>query len=154
MKFKTIAEWLLVIIMTFAVCHFILSSFAYGQEPELGKWRWAEDTMSPTEDKQVHGVGSFGLYYLFTSKGMTPTQAIKTTVGLGLFKEGIDALVPWEQYGAYGGDGFSKNDVVYNAIGVGSAYLIDRLWENKGDKNKSTYIEIYPRHVRFSIYFD
>ena len=161
MKFKTIAglallaaEWLLVIIMTFAVCHFILSSFAYGQEPELGKWRWAEDTLQPTEDKQVHGVGSFGLYYLFTSKGMTPTQAIKTTIGLGLFKEGIDALVPWEQYGAYGGDGFSKNDVVYNAIGVGSAYLIDRLWENKGDKNKSAYIEIYPKHIRFSIYLD
>jgi hypothetical protein len=60
MKFKTIAEWLFVIIMTFAVCQFILSSFAYGQEPELGKWRWAEDTMSPTDDKQVHGVGSFG----------------------------------------------------------------------------------------------
>ena len=154
MNLKSIAEWLLVIIMTFAVCHFILSSFAYGQEPELGKWRWAEDTMSPTEDKQVHGVGSFGLYYLFTSKGMTSTQAIKTTMGLGLFKEGIDAFVPWETYGSYGGDGFSKNDVVYNAIGVGSAYLIDRLWENKGDKNKSTYIEIYPRHVRFSIYLD
>ena len=154
MKFKTIAEWLLVIISTFAVCHFILFAFAYGQEPELGKWRWAEDTMSPTDDKQVHSVGSFGLYYLFTSKGMTSTQAIKTTIGLGLFKEGIDALVPWEQYGAYGGDGFSKNDVVYNAIGVGSAYLIDRLWENKGNESKSTYIEIYPRHIRFSLYLD
>ena len=154
MKFKTIAEWLLVIIMTFVVCHFILSSFAYGQEPELGKWRWAEDTLQPTDDKQIHGVGSFGLYYLFTSKGMTQKKAASTVIGLGLFKEGIDALVPWEQYGSYGGDGFSKNDVVYNAIGVGSAYLIDRLWENKGDNNKSAYIEIYPRHVRFSIYLD
>ena len=154
MNFKTIAEWLLVIIMTVALCHFILSSFAYGQEPELGKWRWAEDTLQPTEDKQVHGVGSFGLYYLFTNKGMTQKKAVSTVIGLGLFKEGIDALVPWEQYGSYGGDGFSKNDVVYNAIGVGSAYLIDRLWENKGDKNKSAYIEMYPRHVRFSIYLD
>ena len=161
MKFKTIAglallaaEWLLVIIMTFVVCHFILSSFAYGQEPELGKWRWAEDTLQPTEDKQVHGVGSFGLYYLFTSKGMTPTQAIKTTVGLGLFKEGIDALVPWEQYGSYGGDGFSKNDVVYNAIGVGSAYLIDKLWEKKGHGNETAFIKIHPGYVRVYLYFD
>ena len=129
-------------------------SIGLPNEPETGKWRWAEDTLQPTEDKQVHAIGSFGLYYLFTSKGMTSTQAIKTTMGLGLFKEGIDAFVPWETYGSYGGDGFSKNDVVYNAIGVGSAYLIDRLWENKGDKNKSTYIEIYPRHVRFSIYLD
>ena len=153
MKLGPIGEWLLVVIMGCFIAGTIIA-FSFGQEPELGKWRWAEDTLQPTEDKQVHGVGSFGLYYLFTSKGMTPTQAIKTTVGLGLFKEGIDALVPWEQYGAYGGDGFSKNDVVYNAIGVGSAYLIDRLWENNSDNNKSAYIEIYPRHVRFSIYLD
>ena len=154
MNLKSIAEWLLVIIMTFAVCHFILSTFAYGQEPELGKWRWAEDTLQPTDDKQVHGVGSFGLYYLFTSKGMTQKNAVNTVIWLGLFKEGIDALVPWEQYGAYGGDGFSKNDVIYNTIGVGSAYLIDRLWENKGNENKSAYIEIYPRHIRFSLYLN
>ena len=122
--------------------------------PQVGKWRWAEDTMELTHDKETHAVGSFGLYYLFTNKGMTPTKAIKTTIGLGLLKEGIDALIPWEQYGSWGGDGFSKNDITYNAIGVGSAYLIDRLWENKGDNNKSAYIEIYPRHVRFSIYLD
>ena len=154
MNFKTIAEWLLVIIMAFVLCHFILSSFAYGQEYETGKWRWAEDTLQPTEDKQVHAVGSFGLYYLFVNKGMTKGNAINTVMWLGLFKEGIDAFVPWETYGSYGGDGFSKNDVVYNAIGVGSAYLIDRLWENNSDINKSAYIEIYPRHVRFSIYLD
>ena len=154
MNFKTIAEWLLIIIMAFVLCQFILSSFAYGQEYETGKWRWAEDTLQPTEDKQVHAVGSFGLYYLFVNKGMTKGNAVNTVMWLGLFKEGIDAFVPWEQYGSYGGDGFSKNDVVYNAIGVGSAYLIDRLWENKGDNNKSAYIEIYPKHIRFSIYLD
>ena len=153
MKLRDLGEWLLVVILACLIAGAVIS-LSFGQEPELGKWRWAEDTLQPTEDKQVHGVGSFGLYYLFTSKGMTPTQAIKTTVGLGLLKEGIDALVPWEQYGSYGGDGFSKNDVVYNAIGVGSAYLIDRLWENNSDKNKSAYIEIYPKHVRFSIYLD
>ena len=123
------------------------------EQYELGKWRWAEDTLQPTEDKQVHAVGSFGLYYLFTSKGMTPTQAIKTTVGLGLLKEGIDALVPWEQYGSYGGDGFSKNDVIYNAIGVGSAYLIDKLWE-KGHGNETAFIKIYPGYVRINLYFN
>ena len=128
-------------------------SIGLPNEPKFGKWRWAEDTLQPTEDKQVHGVGSFGLYYLFTSKGMTPTQAIKTTVGLGLLKEGIDALVPWEQYGSYGGDGFSKNDVVYNAIGVGSAYLIDRLWENKGE-NETAFIKIHTGYVRVYLYLD
>ena len=129
-------------------------SIGLPSEPESGKWRWAEDTLQPTEDKQVHGVGSFGLYYLFTNKGMTQKKAVSTVISLGLLKEGIDALVPWEQYGAYGGDGFSKNDVIYNTIGVGTAYLIDRLWENKGNENKSTYIEIYPRSIRVSIYFN
>ena len=129
-------------------------SIGLPNEPELGKWRWAEDTLQPTEDKQVHGVGSFGLYYLFINKGMTKGNAVNTVMWLGLFKEGIDAFIPWETYGSYGGDGFSKNDVVYNAIGVGSAYLIDRLWENKSDNNKSAYIEIYPKHIRFSIYLD
>ena len=84
---------------------------------------------------------------------MTRGEAVNTVIWLGLFKEGIDAFVPWETYGSYGGDGFSKNDVVYNAIGVGSAYLIDRLWE-KDIENKSAYIEIYPKHIRFSIYLD
>jgi hypothetical protein len=129
-------------------------SIGLPNEPETGKWRWAEDTLQPTEDKQVHGVGSFGLYYLFTSKGMTPTQAIKTTIGLGLLKEGIDAFVPWEQYGSWGGDGFSKNDVVYNAIGVGSAYLIDKLWEKKGHGNKTAFIKIHPGYVRIYLYFN
>ena len=88
------------------------------------------------------------------SKGMTQKNAVNTVIWLGLFKEGIDALVPWEQYGAYGGDGFSKNDVIYNTIGVGTAYLIDRLWEDKVNENKSAYIEIYPRHIRFSVYLN
>ena len=152
MKLGPIGEWLLVVIMGCFIAGTIIA-FSFGQEPELGKWRWAEDTLQPTEDKQVHGVGSFGLYYLFTSKGMTPTQAIKTTVGLGLFKEGIDALVPWETYGSYGGDGFSKNDVIYNAIGVGSAYLIDKLWESKGE-NETAFIKIHPRYVRIYLYFN
>ena len=153
MKLRDIGEWLLVVIMGCIIAVAVIS-LSFGQEPETGKWRWAEDTLQPTEDKQVHAVGSFGLYYLFVNKGMTKGNAVNTVMWLGLFKEGIDAFVPWEQYGSYGGDGFSKNDVVYNAIGVGSAYLIDRLWENKGDNNKSAYIEIYPRHVRFSIYLD
>jgi len=129
-------------------------SIGLPNEPELGKWRWAKDTLQPTDDKQVHAVGSFGLYYLFINKGMTQKNAVNTVMWLGLLKEGIDALVPWETYGAYGGDGFSKNDVVYNTIGIGSAYLIDKLWGNKVNENKSAYIEIYPRHIRFSIYLN
>jgi len=153
MKLGTIGEWLLVVIMGCFIAGTIIA-FSFGQEPELGKWRWAEDTMELTHDKETHAAGSFGLYYLFTSKGMTRGEAINTITWLGLFKEGIDALVPWEQYGSWGGDGFSKNDVVYNAIGVGSAYLIDKLWEKKGHGNETAFIKIYPGYVRVHLYFD
>ena len=129
-------------------------SIGLPNEPETGKWRWAEDTLQPTEDKQVHAIGSFGLYYLFTSKGMTKGNAVNTVMWLGLFKEGIDAFVPWEQYGSYGGDGWSNADLVANFAGVGSAYIIDRLWEKKGHENRSAYITIHPRYVRVSLYFN
>ena len=153
MKLRTIGEWLLVVIMACLIAGAVIS-LSFGQEPETGKWRWAEDTLQPTEDKQVHAIGSFGLYYLFTNKGMTKGNAVNTVIWLGLFKEGIDAFVPWETYGSYGGDGFSKNDVVYNAIGVGSAYLIDKLWEKKGHGNETAFIKIYPGYVRFNLYFN
>ncbi len=124
------------------------------EEPTLGNWRWSEDTLEPTDDKQVHAVGSFGLYYLFVNKGMTQNKAIASVLGLGLFKEGIDALVPWETYGRWGGDGFSENDIVYNVIGVGSAYIIDKLWEKKSYENNAISFEVYPGHIRFNIHFN
>ena len=65
MKLGTIGEWLLVVIMACLIAGAVIS-LSFGQEPETGKWRWAEDTLQPTEDKQVHAIGSFGLYYLFT----------------------------------------------------------------------------------------
>ena len=124
------------------------------EQAELGKWRWAEDTMQLTHDKETHAVGSFGLYYLFVNKGISQTDAIHIVFWLGIAKEGIDALVPWEEYDSWGGDGFSKNDIIYNTIGLGSAYLVDRLWETKVNENKSTYIKIYPRGIRFGIYLN
>ena len=153
MKFRDIGEWLLLAIMV-CIVGCVVVSLSYGQEAELGKWRWANDTMQLTHDKETHAVGSFGLYYLFINKGMTQKKAASTVVWLGLFKEYMDAMVPWEEYGSWGGDGFSKNDVVYNAIGLGSAYLIDKLWEKKGHEKKSAYITIHPGYVRVNLYFN
>ena len=132
----------------------VVISIGLPSEPTLGEWRWANDTMELTHDKEAHAAGSFGLYYLFVNKGLTQRNATGVVIGLGLLKEGIDALVPWETYGSWGGDGFSKNDVMYNLIGVGSAYLIDRLWEDKDNENKSAYIEVYPGSIRFSLYLN
>ncbi|MBC8428171.1 MAG: hypothetical protein H8D94_01735 [Candidatus Pelagibacter sp.] len=153
MNFRKIKEWLFYGVLALFILTTVIS-ISRADEPELGKWRWSKDTLEPTDDKQVHAVGSFGLYYLFVNKGMTQNNAANSVFWFGLLKEGIDAFVPWEKYGRWGGDGFSKNDVVYNAIGIGSAYLIDRLWEKKSYENKSKYIEIHPGFIRFSIYLD
>ena len=128
--------------------------FSQEQEPELGKFRVNHEPLEWTHDKETHFVGSFGLYYLFRYKGISEGNSVNTVVWLGLFKEYIDALVPWEKYGSWGGDGWSNADLVANFAGVGSAYLIDRLWEKKGHENISTYITVHPKFIRVSLYFN
>ena len=99
------------------------------------EWRWANDDMEFTMDKEAHLVGSFGLYYLFRHKEFNETQSILYSVSLGLLKETSDALLPYEKYGRIGGDGFSKYDLYYNIAGIGLAYALDKLWklEKKND---------------------
>ena len=112
-----------------------LMVLSIGYSQELGQWRWADDSAELTHDKEAHLVGSFGLYYLFRHKEFNETQSILISLGLGLLKETSDALVPWEEYGAIGGDGFSKYDLYYNIAGIGLAYVIDKLWKPKENKN-------------------
>ena len=110
-----------------------------GYSQELGQWRWADATVELSHDKEAHFVGSFGLYYLFRHKEFNETQSILYSFGLGLLKETSDALLPWEKYGAWGGDGFSKYDLYYNIAGIGAAYIIDKLWKPKEKNNAFEY---------------
>ena len=105
----------------------------------FSEWRWANDTVELTHDKEAHFVGSAGSYFFFKHKDYTTIESIKYTFYLGLTKECIDAVVPWEKYGAWGGDGFSKYDLYYNVLGIGAAVLIDRLWKPKGKDNELKY---------------
>ena len=108
------------------------SSLGIHKESEdysLGKWRWSEDTIVPTDDKQIHAIGAFGLYYLLASKKIHQNRAVIIVSSLGIAKECIDALVPWEIYGRIGGDGFSKYEIFYNSLGLFVAYAIDDRWE-------------------------
>ena len=102
---------------------------------EFGKWRWADDTAKFTMDKEAHFVGSAGAYFFFRHKDYGVKESIKYTFYLGLTKECIDAILPWEKYGRWGGDGFSKYDLAYDLGGIGVAYLIDRFWKPKENKN-------------------
>ena len=109
--------------------HSSLGIYKEKEDYSLGTWRWAEDTIVPTDDKQLHAVGSFGLYYLLVHKDIHPNKAVVIISSLGIAKECIDALVPWEIYGRMGGDGFSKHDLFYNSLGLFVAYVIDERWE-------------------------
>ena len=111
----------LVVLMVLSMC--------YSQE--FGKWRWADDTSEFTMDKEAHFVGSAGAYFFFRHKNYTEKESILYSFYLGLTKECIDALLPWEKYGRWGGDGFSKYDLAYDIAGIGVAYLIDRVWKPK-----------------------
>ena len=111
----------------------MLMVLSIGFSQEFGEWRWADDTAEFTMDKEALFVGSAGAYFCFRHKGYTEKESILYTFYLGLGKECIDAILPWEQYGRWGGDGFSKYDLAYDIAGIGVAFLIDNWWKPKED---------------------
>ena len=122
----------MVLIQTIMVTTLIMLSIGYTQS--LGEWRWANDTSEFTMDKQAHFVGSAGAYFFFRHKNYTEIESMRNALYLGLAKEVIDALVPHEEYGKWGGDGFSKYDVGYDILGILCAWGIDKLWKPKNRK--------------------
>jgi len=117
-----------IIILLMVTFNFILAE-------QLGKWRWADDTAEFTMDKEAHFVGSAGAYFFFRHKDYTQKESILYSFYLGLTKECIDAILPWEKYGRWGGDGFSKYDLAYDIAGIGVAFLIDKVWKPKEKKS-------------------
>ena len=109
----------------------MLMVLSIGFSQEFGKWRWADDSAEFTMDKEAHFVGSAGAYFFFRHKDYTQKESILYSFYLGLTKECIDAILPWEKYGRWGGDGFSKYDLAYDIAGIGVAFLIDKLWKPK-----------------------
>ena len=87
------------------------------------KLHWVNDTPEFTMDKQAHFVGSFGLYFMFQHKDFSKFDSFKYSLYFGLTKELIFD------------DGISKYDLTYNIIGIGFAYLIDKVWKPKRNNN-------------------
>ena len=123
----------------------LLTSIGYTQT--LGEWRWADDTSEFTMDKEAHFVGSAGAYFFFRHKGYTELESMEYSLYLGLSKEVIDALLPWEKYGRWGGDGFSKYDLMYDILGILTAWGIDELWKPKKE-NKGVALNLGNNKVR------
>ena len=102
-----------------------------GFSQKFGEWRWADDASEFTMDKRAHLGTSIGLYFMFRHKDYTESESIFYTFWLGLGKETVDAILPWEEYGDWGGDGFSKYDLYYDILGIGIGYMVDKLWKPK-----------------------
>ena len=111
----------------------VLMVLSIGFSQKFGEWRWADDTVEFTMDKEAHFVGSAGAYFFFRHKDYTKKESILYTLYLGLGKECVDAILPWEKYGRWGGDGFSKYDLAYDLAGIGIAFLLDNWWKPKED---------------------
>ena len=103
----------------------LICSLCYSEQ------RWADDSDDFTMDKKAHFLGSAGAYFFFRHKDYTEEESMLYSFYLGLGKEVVDAVLPWEEYGAWGGDGFSKYDLYYNVLGIGTAVLIDKWWKPK-----------------------
>tara|TARA_B100000029_G_C17572706_1_gene957181 strand:+ start:1628 stop:2047 length:420 start_codon:yes stop_codon:yes gene_type:complete len=125
----------------------MVSSIGYSQE--LGEWRWANDTEKFTMDKKAHFLGSAGAYFFFRHKDYSEKESILYSFYLGLGKEVVDALLPYEKYGDWGGDGFSKYDLAYDLAGILCAWGIDKVWKPKENKNDFR-IGFNNNRVRFS----
>ena len=125
-----------------------------GYSQELGKWRWNNEKLVWAHDKEAHFAGSFGLYYLFKYKGLSDVKSISYSLSLGLLKETIDAVIPYEEYGSYGGDGWSNADIQADLLGIFTAYAIDKLWENSSYENKPANIKVHSGRIWVSIYLD
>jgi len=99
------------------------------------KWRWAKDTFLTPDgairlDKQQHFAGCFGFYVVARLCGATKKQATLTVLLSGIAWEVKDALIPYEKYGWWGGDGFSWRDCVTNVAGWFFGYTIVEFIES------------------------
>ena len=133
----------------------LLMSMSIASNSKLGEWRLAEDSAEFTEDKQVHVLSSFCVYNLLAYHKVSPIKSAVITIGIGTLKEVYDAYIPWEIYGIWGGDGFSKYDMVYNVMGTLIAYSVGKLlkdWDIRMNTGflgrKGAYMAIFlPFHV-------
>ena len=90
-----------------------------------------EDNLNPTIDKISHSTTSFGLYYTFRYFGFTKTKSIIISLGTGVIYEVYQIYDPFEEEYFRG---ISLHDILYNLIGIGSAYFVDEIFK-KNEQN-------------------
>ena len=63
---------LVIVLLMFTIC--------------LSEWRWADDTMELTHDKEAHFVGSAGAYFFFRHKDYTTMESVRYTFYLSSYR--------------------------------------------------------------------
>ena len=94
----------------------------------LGQWRWSSDDWSVTISKEAHFALCWGLYHFFVHFWVSEMWASIITLGVGVVREIKDGLVPEEDYGIWGGSGFSYWDLLYDVIGIVLGLVVDLIW--------------------------
>ena len=85
----------------------------------FAKFRVSEQKIMDNPDASIlHFVGSAYLSSSLEECGLKWYQADLITLGLGLSYEIKDGFVPYEKHGIIGGEGFSKNDLLCDFMGV------------------------------------
>ena len=113
------------IALTLMVMSIGYSQVSYPNKSEIGEWRWNYEQLRWTHDKETHLVASAFIYTTLRYKGYSEWDSFKYTMALGILKETTDALLPYEDVGLIGGDGFSFADVGANLIGIGISHLVN-----------------------------
>ncbi|MGH7595552.1 MAG: hypothetical protein ACREOI_04330 [bacterium] len=96
------------------------------------QWRWAQDrwlskggTILPY-DKLEHFLVYFLAAFLLSCK-LAEKTVIALLFAIGLLWEIKDALMPYEKYGWWGGEGFSWKDLAANIVGIALGLAL-RSW--------------------------
>lgn len=94
-------------------------------------WRWARDSFfKPSgglrRDKLEHFAASACLYSILRVYEAEEGPSASAVFSAGVFWEAKDAVVPWERFGFWGGDGFSWRDLAADGLGIAAAVLVWR----------------------------
>ena len=111
--------------LTIMVMSIGYSQVSYPEKAEIGQWRWNYEQLRFTHDKEAHVAASAYIYTTLRYKGYSEWDSFKYTLALGILKETSDALLPYEEVGVIGGDGFSFADIGANVLGICVSHFVN-----------------------------
>ncbi|MBN2201390.1 hypothetical protein JW777_05500 [bacterium] len=99
--------------------------------PDRPAWRWARDAFfrppgGLRRDKLEHFAASACLYSILRVYEAEERSSASAVFSTGVLWEVKDAIVPWERFGFWGGDGFSWRDLCADGLGIAAAVLVWR----------------------------